>query len=408
VAGGTAPISLRVNMNNNRLRGSRAAAPRFHLARVLTAAMTAAALSLGGCSPKAADGPPAAPGSASAVTLTPAQRQSIRLYTVKAATYRRTIDTSGAVDFDNDQATSVLAPFSGPVTRLLVPLGAHVEAGAALAVVDSPDFATAVGAYRKALSTATTARRLADLDKDLLAHHGVAQREADQAETDAVSAEADRDAARQGLVALKVPGETIKDIEAGRPVPRLEGVIRAPIAGTVAERLISPGQLLEAGTTPCFTVADLSRVWILAQVFGADLASVSVGDSAEVATGVGANTVSGTVDNIAALVDPNTRATAVRVVVRNPGELLKKQMYVRVLLKARRESKGPLVPVSAMLRDDENLPFVYLAQPDGSFARRRVTLGYRTDDQYDIPAGLQAGDQVVVDGGIFVQFMQNQ
>ena len=97
-----------------------------------------------------------------------------------------------------------------------------------------------------------------------------------------------------------------------------------------------------------------------------------------------------------------------RVVVRNPGEYLKKQMYVRVLLRARRESTGLLVPVSAILRDDENLPFVYVAQPDGGFARRRVTLGYRADDQYDITAGLAAGDQVVVDGGIFVQFMQNQ
>ena len=83
-------------------------------------------------------------------------------------------------------------------------------------------------------------------------------------------------------------------------------------------------------------------------------------------------------------------------------------MYVRVLIQARQESTGLLVPVSAILRDDENLPFVYVAQPDGSFARRHVTLGYRTGDQYDIAAGLKAGDQIVVDGGIFVQFMQNQ
>ena len=83
-------------------------------------------------------------------------------------------------------------------------------------------------------------------------------------------------------------------------------------------------------------------------------------------------------------------------------------MYVRVLIQARQESTGLLVPVSAILRDDENLPFVYVAQSDGSFARRHVTLGYRTGDQYDIADGLKAGDQIVVDGGIFVQFMQNQ
>jgi cobalt-zinc-cadmium efflux system membrane fusion protein len=83
-------------------------------------------------------------------------------------------------------------------------------------------------------------------------------------------------------------------------------------------------------------------------------------------------------------------------------------MYVRVLIHSQQETSGLLVPVSAILRDDENLPFVYVAQPDESFARRHVTLGYRAGDQYDITAGLEAGDQVVVDGGIFVQFQQNQ
>ena len=114
------------------------------------------------------------------------------------------------------------------------------------------------------------------------------------------------------------------------------------------------------------------------------------------------------VENISSLVDPNTRAVAVRVVVENPQRILKKQMYVRVLIRARQESNGLLVPVSSILRDDENLPFVYLAQSDGSFARQHVTLGYRTGDQYDIAAGLKAGDEIVVDGGIFLQFMQNQ
>jgi cobalt-zinc-cadmium efflux system membrane fusion protein len=107
-------------------------------------------------------------------------------------------------------------------------------------------------------------------------------------------------------------------------------------------------------------------------------------------------------------VDPDTRAVQVRVVVENPGNFLKKQMYVRVFIRARQESSGLLVPVSALLRDNENLSFVYVAKPDGSFARQHVTLGYRAADQYDVAAGLQAGDKIVVDGGIFVQFMQNQ
>jgi cobalt-zinc-cadmium efflux system membrane fusion protein len=277
-----------------------------------------------------------------------------------------------------------------------------------LAAVVSPDFATAVSTYSKAIVTARNARRLADMDKDLLQHNSISAREEEQAQTDAANAEADRDAARQSLASLDVPPQVIKSVEDGKPMSRIEGMIRSPIAGTVAEKLITPGELLQAGTTACFTVADLSRVWVMAQVFNSDLASLSVGDPAEVESGAGSRTLSGTVDNISAEVDPNTRSVAVRVVVQNPGDLLKKQMYVWVRLQARQESTGLLVPVSAVLRDDENLPFVYVVQRDGSFARQHVTLGYRTGDRYDILAGLRTGVRIVVDGAIFVQFMQNQ
>jgi cobalt-zinc-cadmium efflux system membrane fusion protein len=373
----------------------------------LAAVLTAMAM-LAGCSPATDSNAPAPVAPPRNATLTPAQLKNMRFYTVEASKYHKTIETTGAVDFDNDRATSVLAPFSGPVSRLVVALGDHVKKGDPLAVVDSPDFAAAISAYSKALATAATNRRLADIDKDLLQHNGVAQREEAQAQTDAVNAEADRDAALLALVSLNVDPRVIKDIQQGRPAARIQSVIRSPIAGTIVERLITPGQLLQAGTTPCFTVADLSRVWVTAQIFGASLASVSLGDSAEVVTGTDAKNLSGTVDNIAALVDPTTRAVGVRVIVDNPGGVLKKQMYVGVRIRAREESAGLLVPVSAILRDDENLPFVYLTQADGSFARQHVTLGYRSQDQYDITEGLKVGDKIVVDGGIFVQFMQDQ
>ncbi len=372
----------------------------------LTVMAVAALSSFAGCSPK--DDSKSQSSTAGNVTLTADQRQHIRFYTVAFSRFHKTIETDGAVDFDNDQATSVLAPFSGPVSRLLVSPGQRVAKGAPLAAVYSPDFAAAVSAYRKAIATAQTTRHLADIDKDLLQHQGVAQREAAQAETDAVNAGADRDAALQALVSLNVDPQTIKDLASAKPVSRIEGIIRSPIAGTVVEKLITPGELLQAGTTPCFTIADLSRVWVMAQIFGSDLASVSMGDHVEVETGIGANSFSGTVDNISALVNPDTRSVAVRVVVQNPGDFLKKQMYVRVLIHSRRESTGLLVPVSAILRDDENLPFVYVVQADGGFARQHVTLGYRAGDQYDIAAGLRAGNRIVVDGGIFLQFMQNQ
>jgi cobalt-zinc-cadmium efflux system membrane fusion protein len=360
-----------------------------------------------GCSPKD-DKSDAASVTASNVKLTDGQLKHIRLYTVTPTKWRKTIDATGAVDFDNDQATSVLAPFSGPVTRILVSPGEKVKKDQPLAVVESPDFAAAVDAYRKAVATAATNRKLADLDKDLLKHQGVSQREADQAETDAVSAEADRYAALRSLASLNIDPHDLRHVERGRPIAHIEGTIRSPIAGTLVERLITPGQLLQAGSTACFTVADISRVWVLAQVFDSDIASIAMGDRAEIATGIGANTVTGTVTNIPALVDPTTRSVNVRVTVDNPAGLLKKQMYVHVQIHSRQENTGLLAPVSAILRDDENLPFVYVVQSDGSFARQHVTLGYRAGDLYDIPEGLHSRDRVVVDGGLFIQFMQSQ
>ena len=369
--------------------------------------MTTLALTMG-CSNKADNDAQTTATTPSNVTLTAEQRKSIRIYTVAESQFRKTVDATGAVDFDNDQATRVLAPFSGPVSRLFASPGQRVKKGEPLAEVDSPDFAAAVSAYVKAIVTAKNARRLAETDKDLVQHDGVSAREEEQAQTDAANAEADRDAARQALVSLDVDPRLIRDIEAGRAVSRVQGVIRAPISGTVAEKLITPGLLLQAGTTPCFTVAELSRVWVMAQISASDLASVRVGDTAQVETGIESTRLGGTVANISALVDPDTRAVIARVVVENPEGLLKKQMYVHVRIQARRPSSGLLVPVSAILRDDENLPFVYALQSDSSFARQHVTLGSRTGDQYVIPKGVQSGDRIVDDGAIFVQFMQIQ
>jgi cobalt-zinc-cadmium efflux system membrane fusion protein len=374
----------------------------------LFALASALAVALGGCSgkPEADAAPPAA--NATNVTLTAEQQKHIHVYRVAPSEFHKTVEVTGTVDFDLDQATTVLAPFSGPVSKLLVSLGQQVRAAEPLAKVQSPDFATAIGAYRKTLAAAKAARALADLDKKLLANHGIPQKEANQAESDAVGAESDRDAAHQQLVALQVAPETIKAIEEGTPPGQAEGIIRAPIAGTVVEKLITPGQLLQAGTTPCFTVADTSRVWIMAHLFAPDLADIRTGDPATINTGMSTNDASGTVDNISALVDPDTRSVVVRVVADNPENLLKKNMYTRVKIQARQPGKGLLIPVSAILRDTENLPFVYVAGADNTFARQSVRLGSRVEDQYEIISGLKPDDQVVIEGGLFVQFQENQ
>jgi cobalt-zinc-cadmium efflux system membrane fusion protein len=364
-----------------------------------------AVLALGACSPDDNDQKAT---TARNVTLTDAQKKNIHVVTVQASSFHKSVDASGIVDFDNDHATAVMAPIGGSVTRLLVDPGRHVFKGEPLALVDSPDYATAVGGYRAAIVAAAATRKVADMDKDLLAHQGVSEREAAQAQSDAATAEANRAAALQTLASLNVDPSVIRTIGHGGAGRNYGGIIRAPISGTVVERLITQGQLLQAGATQAFTIADLSRVWVMAQVFGADIDNVSLGDSVQVMTGGDDKPGTGKVTNIATEVDPNTRAVMVRVAVDNPGNLLKKQQYVRVSIQSHTATDGLLVPVSAVLHDDENLPFVYVVQRDGSYARAHVTLGYRAGDRYQITAGFRAGERIVVDGSLFLQFMQSQ
>jgi membrane fusion protein, heavy metal efflux system len=380
-------------------------ADRLLFARTLAAAVALASIT--GCS-SSGDENNGASAEVANVRLTRAQRAHIQLYTVVPLGYRQKIEAPGTVDFDNDQATSVVSPFTGPVTRILVALGQPVRKGQPLALVESADYATAIGAYRKAVVTAANARKLAAADRDLAAHNGISEREAAQAQTDAASAEADRAAALQTLISMGVDRGTIARAMAGNPAAGVAGIIRAPVSGVVVDKQITPGQLLQAGSSTAFTVANLSQVWVLAQIASSDLTQVGLNDAALINPGNGTGPFHGTVQNISASVDPNTRAVVARIVAPNPGDLLKKQMYVDVSIESGRVSTGLMVPVSAVLRDDENLPFVYIALADGSFARRHVTLGYRDSQNYDVTSGLASGDRIVTNGALFLQFMQSQ
>jgi cobalt-zinc-cadmium efflux system membrane fusion protein len=340
--------------------------------------------------------------------LTETQRARIHLEAVAKVSFQPSVEVTGTVAFDGDHSTQVLAPISGPVSRILVEPGAQVEAGQPLAYVASPDFAAAMASYRKAQATAVNLIRIATRDSTLFANDALARQDLEQAQTDAASAIADRDAALDQLRSIGVDSAGIANIRDNRNAVVPQGVIRAPLPGTVVERLITPGQLIQAGQTPCFTVAGLATMWVMGNVFEQELPDVAVGDPADVAPGAGTRTYRGNVDYIGALVDPDTRATAVRIVTANPDHGLKKDMYVSVTVHSRRARSGLLVPVSAVLRDDQNLPFVFVAKADSSFERRQVGLGNRVGARFEVTSGLNAGDEIISEGGLFLQFAESQ
>lgn len=368
------------------------------------ALLIAAACSRGTGESAAAESAAARPGGG--FNIPPAQLSRIHVVPVQQTVFRPTVSTTGTVAFNGDKTTQVLAPISGPVTGTFVSLGARVSPGTPLASVSSPDFASAVANFRKAETAYQHLRRIAALDEALFKTDAIAHRDVEQAEADAAAAAADRDAAAEQMRSLGVDRATIAAIQAGRAVAPLQAIIRAPISGIVVEKLVNPGQLLQAGTTPTFTIADVSSMWVTANVFESDLPVVHRGESAVIAVDASSPTITGTVDNVADLVDPTTKATGVRIVAPNPRGALKRDMLVRVTIHGDRAQTGLLVPTSAVLRSDENLPFVFVALPKGGFNRRPVTLGNRVGDQYQILSGLAAGDRVVSEGGLFLDFAQ--
>lgn len=377
--------------------------------RTISTSCLAAVLLAAGCSrPDASGEEPAVRRDSGRIVADSVQRTRFRIERVDSAKFSPTILTTGTVAFSADRSTQILAPISGPVLRMLVEPGARVRAGQALATVTSPDFAAAVATFGKAQAVWRNTKRIVELDEQLFANDGLARRELDQAKTDLAGAEADRDAALAQLRTLGVDEAAIEGIRQGKQTGPIEAAIRSPIDGSVVEKMITPGQLLQAGTTPCFTIADLGTVWVMANVFERDIRGVRRGERASITTDASPDTLAGTVDYVAALVDPATKATSVRVVVPNRGELLKRDMLVQVIVYSAAVRVGLLVPVAAVLRDDENLPYLFVAAADGSFGRRRIELGGRIGSRYEVTRGLAAGERVVTEGALFLQTMGEQ
>ena len=367
-------------------------------------------LSLAACSTNGSAHPADSPNSGTgSFTLTADQRARIHLITAQTTSFRPILEATGTVAFNGDRSTPVLSPISGPALQIFVNPGAVVKKDDPLATVSSPDFAAAVASYRKAESSYRNLKRIADLDEQLFKNDAIARRDLEQAQTDASGAAADRDAAIQQMRALGVQESQIDAIREDKPMTEpLQATIRAPLNGTVVEKLISPGQLLQAGTTQCFTIADLSTMWVFANVFPSDVKDVAVGEPVDIMTDASTIPIQARVDYVAALVDPNSKAVSVRVLAPNMNQVLRRDMFVHVGIHANHEHTGILVPTTSVLRDEDNLPLVYVAAANGSFDRRHITLGSRVGDRYEVASGLTPGDKVVAEGALFLQFAETQ
>jgi cobalt-zinc-cadmium efflux system membrane fusion protein len=333
-------------------------------------------------------------------TLSPEQMSHVQVVTVAPSKLTRTLRLTGAVAYNAFKTTPVITQVGGPVSRILVVPGQHVATGQAMLEVSSPDYSQLLDSYLKAADSFRLANKNFARAQDLYQHQAIAERDLEQAESDRNQAQADLNAADQGMkiLGIKNPGDLAKAPTSAQ-IPVL-----APIGGEVVERLVSPGQVVQAGQTQAFTISDLSTVWVLANVYQADLALVRSGDDVDVQTDAYPGSFHGRISYVSPALDPNTRTLQARIVVDNPGEKLKKDMYCTVTVTAGSISNAITVPDSSVLRDDNNQPFVYVATGASQFGRRNVEIGQSQSGQIQILKGISVGEKVVGDGSLFLQF----
>jgi membrane fusion protein, heavy metal efflux system len=333
-------------------------------------------------------------------TIPPDQMAHVQVLTVQPTSLTRLLRLPGAVAYNSFRTTPVITQVSGPVSRVLVVPGQRVRQGEPMLYVASPDYSQLRTNYLKAKDAYALAQKAYARAQDLYQHRAIAEQNLEQAQSAEVQAGGDLAAAQ---AALKVLGVTDPDTVVNGP-PSFEVPLKAPIGGLVVEQDVAAGQLLQSGATQCFMLSDISTVWVLVNVHQKDLPYVQVGDKVTVQTDTYPEVFHGRISYVAASLDPNTRTLQARIDTNNPGEKLKKDMYVFATVNAGTIPNAIVVPDAAVLRDSENQPFVYAAVSTNQFGRRPVTLGESLNGRTEIASGLKAGDQVIGDGSLFLQF----
>jgi cobalt-zinc-cadmium efflux system membrane fusion protein len=346
----------------------------------------------------------AAPPKAAYFTVPSEQLSHLQIAPARSTMWGTTIRTTGTVDWDNDHTTQAITQVSGPITRLVVDTGAQVKAGDPLLYVTSSDITNAVAAYRKAKNRADLAQRNVVRSRDLLAHKAISQRDLDAAEADNNDASTDLQSALQALKVYGVAQADIAEAEQQSMPIRPELVMRAPIAGVVVQKLVLPGQFIQAGMTVAFVISNTGTVWVQGHVYDKDLTAVHVGDQVELRHASFPDAFHGVVSYVGDLIDPATRTTPVRIVTQNKAGFLKKDLFLDVVIHDKAEQPVIVVPTTAILSDDDNMPFVYVQVEPGKFAQRLVKVGSQQGDDTQIVSGLTAGDVVVSQGSVFLQF----
>jgi cobalt-zinc-cadmium efflux system membrane fusion protein len=295
---------------------------------------------------------------------------------------------TGTVAPDVSRAVPVISLVSGRITAIHARLGDTVQKGQLLLTVRSDDIAGAFSDYRKAVRTEELTRVQLQRSQDLYKHGAIALNDLQVAEQTEDNAKVDVETTAEKL--------QLRGSDLTHPTGLVD--ILAPVSGVITDQQVTNSAAVQAFNTPSpFTISDLSSVWVICDVYENDLATVRLGDPAEIRLNAYPDRVfQGRVSNIGAILDPNIRTGKVRIEVHNPG-MMRLGMFVRATFHGQSSEMHTIVPASAVLRMHDR-DFVFLPAPDKKFRRVEVVSGDLLPDNTDlqeIKSGLEPGQQVV-------------
>lgn len=341
---------------------------------------------------------------ADTVEVDPNMMANIRIEQVREQTLHRQLTATGKVQFNEDHMARVLAPLPGQVVDLQVRVGDTVRKDQVLFSIKSREVAVLVTEYLESQRDLDLAEKTHTMIKDLFEHQAASRIAFQQAASDLEKAQSHVARAEE---ALHVLGLDPKEIDKTSGLRSLIPVL-APQSGNVIERTLTPGQFVQADSTALLTVADVATVWVLLDVFESDIHLVHPGDKVQVtATAYPDRPFNATVDRISDKVDPETRTLKVRLLVSNPGLLLKSEMFVAASLELSERTTGVTVPAKALLSEDDR-SYIFVATGERRFERRLVSAIPDGSGRMRVTSGIRTGDRIVTDGALLLSFRQKQ
>lgn len=350
-------------------------------------------------------GPSAAPATGREAARPPSPGVTVEVVKPAYRVRQSELITSGKIQFNEEALARVQAPMTGRVVEVLARPGQVVEAGQALFTLDSPDLGQAKSDYAKAVTDAERAEKAFALAKELYEAKAIAQKEVREAESDYRKAVAERERAAARLRALGVADSQLGEI-AARVDASTHLTVRAPRSGVIVERNAAPGQVVAYGQsdTPVnlFVIADLTTMWVLADVYEPDIGRVHRDQPVVVTPPCCPDErFEGRVTYISDVVDKETRTVKVRAVVPNRGRALKAEMFVKVGI-ATGGARVLTLPAAAIHREQGQV-YVLVEKAKDDYERRPVKLGQDLDGSVEIVSGVGPDDRVVTTGSILLK-----